>query len=113
MVIGVENTNGTPLNSAYVINNICSLILKSALMVISTASANLESIRLEDIDFTTVQKCTDGLVLEKYAKLIEDDGGYFKELLDACKQKMKEVDPARFRRRYETGQPAKYEDVNL
>lgn len=54
---------------------------------------SLQDIKLEDIDFDKVKECTDKAVLKRYIKLIEDDGSYFIDLLNACKQRLKEVAP--------------------
>lgn len=53
----------------------------------------LDEIKLEDIDFEAVKECTDKEVLKRYLKLLEADGNYFHDLVDACKEKLLEVCP--------------------
>jgi tetratricopeptide (TPR) repeat protein len=54
---------------------------------------NLEDIKLEDVGFEEVKECTDKDVIKHYIQLLEDDGSYFTELLQACKDKLLEVCP--------------------
>jgi len=54
---------------------------------------NLEDIKLEDIDFEVVTECSDKEVVKRYIKLLEEDGNYFHELVQACKDKLLEVSP--------------------
>lgn len=53
----------------------------------------LSDIKLEDIDFDKVAKCTDKAVIKRYLKLLEDDGNYFHDLIRECKNKLLELDP--------------------
>ena len=48
---------------------------------------------LEDIDFDSVEKCNDPRILETYLKLLQDDGGYYPELMEACRQRIVALDP--------------------
>eukprot|EP00448_Togula_jolla_P016607 CAMPEP_0170591856 /NCGR_PEP_ID=MMETSP0224-20130122/12625_1 /TAXON_ID=285029 /ORGANISM="Togula jolla, Strain CCCM 725" /LENGTH=521 /DNA_ID=CAMNT_0010915745 /DNA_START=58 /DNA_END=1624 /DNA_ORIENTATION=+ len=73
-------------------------------------SKSLEDIKLEDIDFESVRECGDKQVLKRYIKLIEDDGSYFKDLLNACRDKLLEVSPKEFYLLYPKG--ASDEEVN-
>ncbi|CAK0910218.1 unnamed protein product, partial [Prorocentrum cordatum] len=50
-------------------------------------------VKIEDIDFEAVQECSDKNFLKRYIKILEEDGGYFQELLKACKDKLLEVAP--------------------
>jgi len=54
---------------------------------------NLDDIQLEDVDFELVKECNCKDVVKKYIKLLMDDGDHFKELLQACKDKLLELDP--------------------
>jgi len=54
---------------------------------------NLDDIKLEDIDFEVVKECKEKEVVKRYLKLLEDDGNYFHELVQACKDKLLEVCP--------------------
>eukprot|EP00933_Yihiella_yeosuensis_P006581 TRINITY_DN111316_c0_g1_i1.p1 TRINITY_DN111316_c0_g1~~TRINITY_DN111316_c0_g1_i1.p1 ORF type:complete len:507 (+),score=165.08 TRINITY_DN111316_c0_g1_i1:77-1597(+) len=56
----------------------------------------LSELKLEDIDFDVIKECTDKNYLKKYIKLIEDDGSYFIDLLNACKNKLLEVAPKEY-----------------
>ena len=58
--------------------------------------------RLEDIDFEAVEKCSDVSVLEKYIKLLSDDGGFFPELLESCKRKIYSLNPAKMQNKKPT-----------
>ena len=55
---------------------------------------------LEDIDFDSVEKCHDPRILETYLKLLIDDGGYYPELMDACRKRIVTLDPTKHRRLY-------------
>jgi len=55
--------------------------------------ANLDDINLEDIDFEQVKNCTDKDVIKRYIKMLEEDGSFFHELQQACKDKLLEVCP--------------------
>mmetsp|Transcript_46212 Transcript_46212/g.147690 ORF Transcript_46212/g.147690 Transcript_46212/m.147690 type:complete len:539 (+) Transcript_46212:116-1732(+) len=54
---------------------------------------NVQDILLTDIDFEKVKDCSDKRVLKRYIHLLEEDGAYFVDLLNATKQKLLEVAP--------------------
>mmetsp|Transcript_87739 Transcript_87739/g.183413 ORF Transcript_87739/g.183413 Transcript_87739/m.183413 type:complete len:510 (+) Transcript_87739:94-1623(+) len=56
-------------------------------------SIPLSEIKLEDIDFDKVKECKDKKVLKRYIELIEKDGNYFTDLLEAVKRRLQEVAP--------------------
>jgi len=56
----------------------------------------LSELKLEDIDFESIQECTDAKVLKRYLKLLDDDGNYFVDLIKACKDKLLEVAPKEY-----------------
>jgi tetratricopeptide (TPR) repeat protein len=60
----------------------------------------ISEIKLEDIDFDVVKECRDKKYILRYIKLLDEDGGYFKELLDACKDKLLELDPKEYYKLY-------------
>lgn len=68
---------------------------------------SLDDIRLEDIDFEKVSDCADKNVLKRYIRLLEDDGGFFTELLSACKEKLREVAPKEYYLLYPAQAPQK------
>lgn len=57
---------------------------------------SVEEVKIEDIDFEAVQECSDKHFLKRYIKILEEDGGYFHELLRACKDKLLEVAPKEY-----------------
>lgn len=57
---------------------------------------SLSEIKLEDIDFESIKDCTDKAVIKRYLKLLEDDGNYFIELINACKDRLLEVSPKEY-----------------
>lgn len=57
---------------------------------------NLSELKLEDVDFESIEECTDAKVLKRYLKLLEDDGNYFVDLIKACKDKLLEVAPKEY-----------------
>lgn len=61
---------------------------------------SVHDVKLEDIDFDVVKQCRDKKYILKYIKLLVDDGCHFQELLDACKQKLLELDPKEYYRMY-------------
>jgi len=62
--------------------------------------SSVNEVKLEDIDFDVVKDCRDKRYVLRYIKLLEEDGGYFKELLDACKEKLLELDPKEYYKLY-------------
>jgi len=60
----------------------------------------LDEIKLEDIDFDAVGACQDKKVVKRYIQLLEADGGYFQELLKACKDKLLELAPKDYHQLY-------------
>ncbi|KAF4687359.1 hypothetical protein FOZ63_033840, partial [Perkinsus olseni] len=56
------------------------------------AKESLADIKLEDIDFEAVDKCTSAAKLGRYITLLEADGGYYQELLTKAKEKLLRVD---------------------
>mmetsp|Transcript_46487 Transcript_46487/g.101495 ORF Transcript_46487/g.101495 Transcript_46487/m.101495 type:complete len:481 (+) Transcript_46487:84-1526(+) len=56
----------------------------------------VEDITLNDVDFEKVSACKDKVVLKKYIKLLTDDGSYFHELLQCCKDRLLEVAPKEY-----------------
>lgn len=62
--------------------------------------SSINEVKLEDIDFDVVKECRDKRYVMRYIKLLEEDGGYFKELLDACKEKLLELDPKEYYKLY-------------
>ncbi|KAF4674764.1 hypothetical protein FOL46_004024 [Perkinsus olseni] len=56
------------------------------------ATESLTDIKLEDIDFEAVDKCTSAAKLGRYITLLEADGGYYRELLTKAKEKLLRVD---------------------
>jgi len=54
---------------------------------------NVADVKLEDIEFDVVKECTDKTWLKRYIQLLQEDGSYFVELLNACKDKLLEVAP--------------------
>jgi tetratricopeptide (TPR) repeat protein len=69
--------------------------------------ANLDDIKLEDIEFEVVKECTEKEVVKRYLKLLEDDGYYFRELYDACKDKLLELCPKDYYLLFPRGASAK------
>eukprot|EP00747_Dinoflagellata_sp_TGD_P161781 gnl/TRDRNA2_/TRDRNA2_178673_c0_seq1.p1 gnl/TRDRNA2_/TRDRNA2_178673_c0~~gnl/TRDRNA2_/TRDRNA2_178673_c0_seq1.p1 ORF type:complete len:570 (+),score=154.11 gnl/TRDRNA2_/TRDRNA2_178673_c0_seq1:79-1710(+) len=59
----------------------------------SNGPVRLDEIKLTDVDFEAVAQATDKHVIKRYIKLLEEDGGYFHELLQACKDKFAEIAP--------------------
>eukprot|EP00928_Gymnodinium_smaydae_P072236 TRINITY_DN55633_c0_g1_i1.p1 TRINITY_DN55633_c0_g1~~TRINITY_DN55633_c0_g1_i1.p1 ORF type:complete len:569 (+),score=184.76 TRINITY_DN55633_c0_g1_i1:89-1795(+) len=57
---------------------------------------NLDDIKIEDIDFDVVEECTDKRVIKQYIKLLEADGSYFVDLLNACKGKLLQLAPKEY-----------------
>ncbi|EER19557.1 Hsc70-interacting protein, putative [Perkinsus marinus ATCC 50983] len=53
---------------------------------------NLADIKLEEIDFEAVDKCTSAAKLGRYITLLEADGGYYRELLAKAKEKLLRID---------------------
>eukprot|EP00929_Paragymnodinium_shiwhaense_P025799 TRINITY_DN15521_c0_g1_i1.p1 TRINITY_DN15521_c0_g1~~TRINITY_DN15521_c0_g1_i1.p1 ORF type:complete len:568 (+),score=172.07 TRINITY_DN15521_c0_g1_i1:111-1814(+) len=56
----------------------------------------LDEIKLEDVDFDSVSACRDKHVIKRYIQLLENDGSYFKDLLNACKEKLLELAPKEY-----------------
>lgn len=56
----------------------------------------LDEIKLTDIEFNVVKEATDKHVIKRYIQLLEEDGGYFRELLQACKDRLLEVAPKEY-----------------
>ena len=55
---------------------------------------SLEDIKLETIDFKWISEATKISHLKKAIRLIEMDGDFFKELKDACYDRIGELDPS-------------------
>ena len=55
---------------------------------------SLEDIKLESIDFKWIQEAKKISHLKKAIRLIEMDGDFFKELKDACYDRIGELDPS-------------------
>lgn len=53
-------------------------------------------IKLEDIDFEQVAACTNYRTIKAYIKLLNEDGAYFVDLLNACKKKLLELNPKEY-----------------
>lgn len=52
----------------------------------------MEELTLNKIDYEWVDKCNDPKELRKAIKLLQEDGGYFKELENHINEKLKKVD---------------------
>eukprot|EP00746_Dinoflagellata_sp_MGD_P075403 gnl/MRDRNA2_/MRDRNA2_30345_c0_seq1.p1 gnl/MRDRNA2_/MRDRNA2_30345_c0~~gnl/MRDRNA2_/MRDRNA2_30345_c0_seq1.p1 ORF type:complete len:548 (+),score=178.39 gnl/MRDRNA2_/MRDRNA2_30345_c0_seq1:112-1755(+) len=63
-------------------------------------AGSVNDVTLEDIDFDVVKECRDKKFVLRYIKLLEEDGGYFQDLLNACKEKLLELDPKEYYRLY-------------
>jgi len=82
----------------------------SSSVSMSASNKSVNEVTLEDIDFDVVKECRDKKFCLRYIKLLEDDGGYFKELLDACKDKLLELDPKEYYKLYPM--PISQDDVD-
>ncbi|OLQ00665.1 hypothetical protein AK812_SmicGene16670 [Symbiodinium microadriaticum] len=69
---------------------------QKSLSAVRPVSEGITEIKLEDIDFESIKDCTDKAVIKRYLKLLEDDGNYFIELINACKDRLLEVSPKEY-----------------
>jgi hypothetical protein len=52
----------------------------------------MEELTLNKIDYEWVDNCNDTKELRKAIKLLQEDGGYFKELQNYINEKLKKID---------------------
>jgi tetratricopeptide (TPR) repeat protein len=57
---------------------------------------NLKDVVLTDIDFDAVENATSVRTIKRYLELLEEDGGYFVDLVNACKKKMLAISPKEY-----------------
>eukprot|EP00397_Hematodinium_sp_SG-2012_P004068 GEMP01004079.1.p1 GENE.GEMP01004079.1~~GEMP01004079.1.p1 ORF type:complete len:1157 (+),score=244.93 GEMP01004079.1:113-3583(+) len=78
-------------------------------MAPAKAKKSVQEVKIEDIEFQAVEECTCAKICKRYIELLNDDGGHYPELLEACKNKLLKLDKKIYYSLFTT--QAKPEDV--